>query len=125
MIPDAEIVQAIRNFKSMSSAIETVYLIEASPTLRAAQHKLLCGDAPLKETDIGHESTSKYSNLKIVWSEDIRLVPKGIAISFLPTEVHRALTKPRRLQNALHRSSRVLRRPAHPHLRKCRTPSTH
>ncbi|KAF9632125.1 hypothetical protein BFW01_g2987 [Lasiodiplodia theobromae] len=71
-----DMLRAIRNFKSMSSAIETVYLIEASPTLRAAQHKLLCGDAPLKETDIGHESTSKYSNLKIVWSEDIRLVPK-------------------------------------------------
>lgn len=94
MIPDAEIVQAIRNFKSMSSAIETVYLIEASPTLRAAQHTLLCGDAPLKETDIGHESTSKYSNLKIVWSEDIRLVPKGISISFLPTEYIECLPNP-------------------------------
>ncbi|KAL0265371.1 hypothetical protein SLS55_001337 [Diplodia seriata] len=70
--------RAIRNFKSMSSAIETVYLIEASPTLRAAQHKLLCADAPLRETDIGHESTSKYSNLKIIWSEDIRLVPKDV-----------------------------------------------
>ncbi|GME65496.1 uncharacterized protein LTHEOB_4026 [Neofusicoccum parvum] len=71
-----DMLRAIRNFKSLSSAIETVYLIEASPTLRAAQHKLLCGDAPLKETDIGHESTSKYANLKVVWSEDIRLVPK-------------------------------------------------
>ncbi|KAH7038569.1 S-adenosyl-L-methionine-dependent methyltransferase [Macrophomina phaseolina] len=71
-----DMLRAIRNFKSMASAIETVYLIEASPTLRATQHKLLCGEAPLKETDIGHESTSKYSNLKIVWSEDIRLLPK-------------------------------------------------
>ena len=78
--------QAIRNFKSMSAAIETVYLIEASPTLRAAQHKLLCGDAPLKETDIGHESTSKYNNLKIVWSEDIRLLPKGMLRSLLSTK---------------------------------------
>ncbi|OMP81767.1 Protein midA, mitochondrial [Diplodia seriata] len=73
-----DMLRAIRNFKSMSSAIETVYLIEASPTLRAAQHKLLCADAPLRETDIGHESTSKYSNLKIIWSEDIRLVPKDV-----------------------------------------------
>lgn len=69
--------QAIQNFKSLASSIETVYLIEASPTLRAQQHKLLCGDSPLKETDLGHESTSKYSNMKIVWAEDIRLLPKG------------------------------------------------
>lgn len=98
----------------MTSAIETVYLIEASPTLRAAQHKLLCGDAPLKETEIGHESISKYSNLKIVWSEDIRLVPKGSPSVFL-LEYFR-LIRCRRHQDSVHRGPRVLRRPPNPRL---------
>ena len=52
-------------------------MIEASPRLREAQHKLLCGDNPLQENALGHQSTSKHSNdIKIVWSEDLRLVPK-------------------------------------------------
>ena len=52
-------------------------MIEASPRLREAQHKLLCGDNPLRENSLGHESTSKYSDdLKVIWSEDLRLIPK-------------------------------------------------
>lgn len=62
----------------MASAIEAVYLVEASPSLREAQHKLLCGGQKLEETDIGHQSYSKYSpELKIIWCEDVRLLPKG------------------------------------------------
>lgn len=58
-------------------AIEAVYLIEASPRLREAQHKLLCGDNALVETNSGHESVSRHSkDLKIVWAEDLRLVPR-------------------------------------------------
>lgn len=52
-------------------------MVEASPSLRSAQHKLLCGDNPLEEIDIGYRSTSKYTNdLEIIWCEDIRFVPK-------------------------------------------------
>ena len=52
-------------------------MVEASPRLREAQHKLLCGDNPLRETDVGYESISKHSNdLKIIWAEDLRLVPR-------------------------------------------------
>ncbi len=51
--------------------------MEASPRLRVAQHKLLSGDKPLVKNAIGHESTSRHSDeLKIVWAEDLRLVPK-------------------------------------------------
>ncbi|KAK8169734.1 putative S-adenosyl-L-methionine-dependent methyltransferase-domain-containing protein [Phyllosticta citrichinensis] len=71
-----DILRTIRNFKPFSSLIETVYLVEASPSLRDAQQKLLCGDNPMKETEIGNESVSKYSDIRIVWTEDIRLVPK-------------------------------------------------
>ena len=58
--------------------MEAVYLVEASANLREAQHKLLCGDKPLLENDMGQESTSRHSDdLKIVWAEELRLVPKG------------------------------------------------
>lgn len=51
--------------------------MEASATLREVQRKLLCGDAAMKETDIGHKSTCKYFDVPVVWVEDIRLLPQG------------------------------------------------
>jgi len=61
----------------MASSIEAVYLVEASAGLREAQKKLLCGDAPMTETSIGYQSTSKYANIPIIWTENIRFVPSG------------------------------------------------
>jgi NADH dehydrogenase [ubiquinone] 1 alpha subcomplex assembly factor 7 len=62
----------------MASAIEAVYMVEASPTLREAQKQLLCGNAPMHETEIGFRSTSKYSNIPVIWTENIRFVPSGM-----------------------------------------------
>ncbi len=62
---------------AVGSSIENVYLVEASPSLRNAQKKLLCGDAPLEKTGIGQRSSSKYGGLPITWCEDIRFVPNG------------------------------------------------
>jgi len=76
-----DMLRTIRNFKPMASSIEAVYLVEASPGLRDAQKQLLCGDAPMKETSIGFESVSKYANLPIVWTENIRFVPSDPANS--------------------------------------------
>lgn len=51
--------------------------MEASANLREAQHQLLCGDNPLAKNEVGYESVSRHSNdLKIVWAEDLRLVPR-------------------------------------------------
>lgn len=61
----------------MASSIEAVYMVEASPSLRDAQKQLLCGDAPMIETSIGHQSASKYANLPVIWTENIRFVPSG------------------------------------------------
>lgn len=69
--------ETIRNFPPLAKSIEAIYLVEASASLRQAQHKLLCADNPLIETSIGYESTSRHSpDLKIVWTEDLRLVPR-------------------------------------------------
>ncbi|KAF2144937.1 uncharacterized protein K452DRAFT_316081 [Aplosporella prunicola CBS 121167] len=71
-----DMLRTIRNFKALENAIETIFMVEASQSLRKSQHKLLCGDAPLKKNEIGFESKSKYSNTRIVWVEDIRFVEK-------------------------------------------------
>ena len=71
-------------FGPLASAIEQIYLVEASHTLRETQRKLLCGDVPLKKIDIGFCSRSKYSNLPIIWCEDIRFVPNGNPSIFPP-----------------------------------------
>jgi NADH dehydrogenase [ubiquinone] 1 alpha subcomplex assembly factor 7 len=60
----------------MASSIEAVYMVEASPPLREAQKRLLCGDAPMTETSIGFQSTSKYANIPVIWTENLRFVPK-------------------------------------------------
>ncbi|KAL8824124.1 MAG: hypothetical protein Q9170_008246 [Blastenia crenularia] len=67
--------ETVSAFKSLASSIENIYLVEASPSLQAAQKQLLCGEAPLEEVVIGHRSVSKYSGLPITWCEDIRFVP--------------------------------------------------
>ncbi|KAL4784363.1 S-adenosyl-L-methionine-dependent methyltransferase [Aspergillus varians] len=70
-----DMLRTFRNFKSFTSSLEAIYLVEASPTLREVQKQLLCGDAVMEETDIGHRSTSKYFDVPVVWVEDIRLLP--------------------------------------------------
>ncbi len=81
--------QTVRNFGPLATAIDTVFLVEASPALREAQRTLLCGDAPMEEIDIGYRSTSRHlPGTKVIWCEDVRLVPQGITtcfpIHFLP-----------------------------------------
>ncbi|QIW95099.1 hypothetical protein AMS68_000617 [Peltaster fructicola] len=74
----SDILRTIRNFPDLLKAVDAVYMVEASQSLRNAQHKLLCGDNALTKTDIGYESMSQQaSELKIVWAEDIRFVPRS------------------------------------------------
>lgn len=61
----------------MASSIEAVYMVEASPALRDAQKQLLCGDAPMTETEIGYQCISKYAGVPIKWTENIRFVPSS------------------------------------------------
>ncbi|KAI0199700.1 DUF185 domain-containing protein [Astrocystis sublimbata] len=71
-----DILRTIRNFKDMASAIDRVYMVEASKELRVAQKNLLCGpDADTRESKCGWHSTCKYSDLPIVWTDSIRTVP--------------------------------------------------
>ena len=69
--------KTLRNFKKLAASVESVYLVEASPSLRDIQKKLLCGDAPMEETEIGFTSRDKHTGLPVTWCEDIRFVPNG------------------------------------------------
>lgn len=72
-----DMLRTIKNFPEFINAIEAVYLVEASPTLRRAQHKLLCGGNALEKSDTGYQSKSKHSDkLNVVWAEDVRFIPK-------------------------------------------------
>ncbi|KAH8167345.1 hypothetical protein CIB48_g923 [Xylaria polymorpha] len=72
-----DILRTIRNFKDMASAIDAVYMVEASKELRVAQKNLLCGeDAAMRESKEGWHSTCKYSHLPIVWTDSIKAVPQ-------------------------------------------------
>ncbi|ROT42772.1 DUF185 domain-containing protein [Sodiomyces alkalinus F11] len=71
-----DVLRTIQNFKDFAQSIETIYMVEASPTLREAQKALLCGpDAPMTESKNGYHSVSKYGNIPIVWTESVRSVP--------------------------------------------------
>ncbi|KAL4950459.1 S-adenosyl-L-methionine-dependent methyltransferase [Aspergillus filifer] len=70
-----DMLRTFRNFKPFTSSIEAIYLVETSPTLREVQKQLLCGDAAMEETEVGHRSTSKYFDVPVIWAEDIRLLP--------------------------------------------------
>ena len=74
--------KTIRNFRPLETSIESVYLVEASPSLREQQKALLCGDMPMDEVAIGFQSRSKYDGIPVVWCEDIRFVPKGSIFFF-------------------------------------------
>ncbi|KAK4867622.1 hypothetical protein LT330_001132 [Penicillium expansum] len=71
-----DMLRTFRNFKSFSSSVEAIYLVEASGTLREVQKRLLCGEeAVMEDTDIGHRSVCKYFDVPVIWVEDIRLLP--------------------------------------------------
>lgn len=74
----ANIRQTITSFKPFAASIGAIYMIEASPHLRAQQSRMLCGNEDLKETDLGWTNTCKYiPGCSIIWAEDLRFVPKG------------------------------------------------
>lgn len=71
-----DMLRTIKNFKPMVSALEAVYMVEASPSLRDSQKDLLCGkDVKLVEHEIGYKSISKYSGIPIIWTENLRFLP--------------------------------------------------
>ncbi|KKY29148.1 hypothetical protein UCRPC4_g00117 [Phaeomoniella chlamydospora] len=107
-----DMLRALRNFKSFTSAVDSVLLVEASPSLREAQRALLCGDHPFEDTPNGQKSISKYSNILVEWIEDMSLldppsektrIPFFIAHEFfdaLPIHAFKTVPKPIETESA-------------------------
>jgi SAM-dependent MidA family methyltransferase len=103
-----DMLRTIRNFSPLAKALEAVYMVEASPSLRTAQHKLLCGENKLEETELGWQSVSKHSpDLKIVWTEDIRFVPKEASKTpfIIAHEFFDAPTSPTEVKRKFHQAT--------------------
>ncbi|XP_044718058.1 putative s-adenosyl-L-methionine-dependent methyltransferase domain-containing protein [Hirsutella rhossiliensis] len=71
-----DMLRTISRFPAMAAAIDSVFMVEASPDLREAQKTLLCGpDAPCTESRVGRHSTGKRLGTPIVWTETIKSIP--------------------------------------------------
>ncbi|KAK7204401.1 S-adenosyl-L-methionine-dependent methyltransferase [Myxozyma melibiosi] len=78
----ADMLKAFQSFGYFNHTVKEICLVEASPTLREMQHKLLCGEEPLEETEYGHKSRTKYGQL-ISWYMDLKTVPKDDCAPFI------------------------------------------
>ncbi|KAL9106173.1 MAG: hypothetical protein Q9227_008765 [Pyrenula ochraceoflavens] len=75
-----DLLRTLCQFKKFGSAVDGVYLVEASHSLREVQRKLLCGDNAFEKTDsTGWMAKSKYMSnsdpIKVYWVEDTQLLP--------------------------------------------------
>lgn len=59
----------------MAKAIDAVYMVETSKQLQQSQRERLCGSQPSVETEAGFQSTSKYGQTPVFWTESIKAVP--------------------------------------------------
>ncbi|CDO54331.1 hypothetical protein DV495_002047 [Geotrichum candidum] len=74
----SDMLRSARPFKQFENAIKEVYFVEASPTLRKAQHKLICGTNELvhdKATGV-YSSKSLYNGTPVFWVEDAKILPQ-------------------------------------------------
>lgn len=71
----ADMLKAFQSFVYFNKTIKEICMVEASPTLRNMQHKLLC-DEPIEVTENGYTSKTKYGQ-PISWYTDLKHVPKG------------------------------------------------
>ncbi|KAG5922953.1 hypothetical protein E4U42_005122 [Claviceps africana] len=74
-----DMLRTIKRFPAMADSIEQVFMVEASPELRDAQKRLLCGpDAALTPfvSESGLMSSSgKHINKPVVWAESLKSIP--------------------------------------------------
>lgn len=79
MLPFCKNAQTIKRFPAMADSIEQVFMVEASPELRDAQKKLLCGaDAEFAQGESGLASSSgKHIGKPVVWAESLKSIPIG------------------------------------------------
>jgi NADH dehydrogenase [ubiquinone] 1 alpha subcomplex assembly factor 7 len=79
-----DVLRTLASFKRMTSCIEAIYLVEASPHLQKQQALRLAGTEELEKSEVGWRAKCKYfPDCDIQWCEDIRFVPKGMLTIFI------------------------------------------
>lgn len=75
----SDVLRSSRPFKPFSSAIKEIYFVEASPTLRSAQHKLICGPNELVENEKTGVFSSKalMNGMPVFWVADAKNLPEN------------------------------------------------
>ncbi|KAA8904865.1 S-adenosyl-L-methionine-dependent methyltransferase [Sphaerosporella brunnea] len=88
-----DVLRTISSFQPLRSAIEHIYLVEASPTLRATQARLLCG-ADVSPQELPDKSAftakTKYG-IPVTWYTELSSVPKTPSPFILAHEFFDAL----------------------------------
>ncbi|KAI5848035.1 DUF185 domain-containing protein [Tricharina praecox] len=74
-----DVLRTISSFRALTTAIESIHLVEASPTLRQTQASLLCGPSTeLSELPSGvFTAVSKHANIPVHWHSSLSTVPAG------------------------------------------------
>lgn len=75
----SDVLRASRPFQQFNSAIKEIYFVEASPTLRSSQHKLICGTNELVEdTATGiFQSKASANGIPVFWATDAKSLPEN------------------------------------------------
>ncbi|KAK9245488.1 S-adenosyl-L-methionine-dependent methyltransferase [Lipomyces tetrasporus] len=84
-----DMLKAFQSFVPFKSTIADICLVEASPTLRTAQHSNLC-DSAMKETADGFSSITRYG-LPIKWYSNLKEVPRDVTSFIIAHEFFDAL----------------------------------
>lgn len=69
-----DLLRAGRSFTDFTAALQDIYMIESSPTLREMQRKQLCDDV-FSPVDSGYKSTTKWKT-PIFWFDNAKEIPR-------------------------------------------------
>ncbi|KAF8243535.1 DUF185-domain-containing protein, partial [Wilcoxina mikolae CBS 423.85] len=89
-----DVLRTLTNFRSLASAISSIFLVEASASLRAVQAQLLCGSdttTPLSDGGFTAKSKPEYNSIPITWYPTLSSVPKASTPFILAHEFFDAL----------------------------------
>lgn len=73
----SDVLRSSKPFRQFNFAIKEVYFVEASPTLRNSQHKLICGNNELIEENGVFQSKALANGIPVFWVEDVKFLPEN------------------------------------------------
>ncbi|KAK9464723.1 S-adenosyl-L-methionine-dependent methyltransferase [Lipomyces arxii] len=75
----ADMLRTFQSFEPFMHSVAGVCMVEASPTLRDMQHKLLCSE-DIEKTETGYKSVTR-AGIPIQWFENLKDVPRAFQLT--------------------------------------------